>query len=162
MSSESKKSSKKNVASQAGDFAKNIWLAGLGAYGRAFDEAQERYDSASKEAPRLFTELVEKGKKFESTARSKITESPLMDTKQSIEERISKMRSGMGFGSGVSHDDLKRLEKKVDLLTKKVDQLASAKGSPDAPSAKVAKPVKAPAAPRKLAAKKPVEKPSAE
>ncbi len=40
----------KNVSDKASEIAKNIWLAGLGAYGKTFDEAQgrlERLDKAS-------------------------------------------------------------------------------------------------------------------
>ena len=52
---------KSNVSDKASEIAKNIWLAGLGAYGKAFDEAQDRIDKASKEPPRLFKDLVAKG-----------------------------------------------------------------------------------------------------
>ena len=33
-----KKAGKSGITERAGDFAKNIWLAGLGAYGEAYDE----------------------------------------------------------------------------------------------------------------------------
>ena len=52
---------KGNVSDKASEIAKNIWLAGLGAYGKAFDEAQDRLDKVSKEPPRLFKDLVKKG-----------------------------------------------------------------------------------------------------
>lgn len=114
-----------------GDVAKNIWLAGLGAYGRAFDEAQERYEQASKDTPRLFTDLVEKGKSLESQARATIDDVTAKgkDTATSLEERINKMRANLGFG-GVSVDDFERLEKKVDALTKKVNAMGAPKKAP--------------------------------
>lgn len=114
-----------------GDIAKNIWLAGLGAYGRAFDEAQERYEQASKETPRLFTELVEKGKNLETQARATIDDVTAKGkgTATSLEERINKMRSNLGF-AGVSVEDFERLEKKVDALTKKVNAMGTAKKAP--------------------------------
>jgi len=116
---------------EVGDVAKNIWLAGLGAYGRAFDEAQERYEQASKETPRLFTELVEKGKNLESQARATIDDVAAKGkgTATSLEERINKMRANLGFG-GVSADDFERLEKKVDALTKKVNAMSAPKKAP--------------------------------
>ncbi|HCS27379.1 MAG TPA: hypothetical protein DIW43_07985 [Spongiibacteraceae bacterium] len=116
---------------EVGDVAKNIWLAGLGAYGRAFDEAQERYEQASKETPRLFTELVEKGKNLESQARATIDDVAAKGkgTATSLEERINKMRANLGFG-GVSADDFERLEKKVDALTKKVNAMGAPKKAP--------------------------------
>lgn len=111
-----------------GDVAKNIWLAGLGAYGRAFDEAQERYEQASKETPRLFNELVEKGKKLEGQARATLDDvtAKSKGTASSLEERINKMRANLGFG-GVSADDFARLEKKVDALAKKVNAMTAGK-----------------------------------
>ena len=116
---------------EVGDVAKNIWLAGLGAYGRAFDEAQERYEQASKETPRLFTELVEKGKNLESQARATIDDVAAKGkgTATSLEERINKMRANLGLG-GVSADDFERLEKKVDALTKKVNAMGAPKKAP--------------------------------
>lgn len=146
MSKDSKKSLK-DVTGQASDLAKHIWLAGLGAYGRAYDEAQERYEQASKESPRLFKELVSKGSKLENQAREKLGDVTALGKTVSIEERISKMRASLGFGHTASADDLERLEKKLDALSKKVDTLT--KGS--APAAKAAaKPKTA----RKAAAKK--------
>lgn len=112
---------------EVSDMAKNIWLAGLGAYGRAFDEAQERYEQASKESPRLFNELVEKGRKLESHARTAIDDVAAKGkgTATSIEERINKVRANLGLG-GVSVEDFERLEKKVDALTKKINAMTAA------------------------------------
>jgi len=120
-------SKEKSQLKEVSDVAKNIWLAGLGAYGRAFDEAQERYEQASKETPRLFTELVEKGRNLESQARTAIDDvaSKGKGTATSLEERINKVRANLGFG-GVSVEDFERLEKKVDALAKKVNSLSAA------------------------------------
>ena len=120
-------SNEKSNLKEVSDVAKSIWLAGLGAYGRAFDEAQERYEQASKETPRLFTDLVEKGRKLESQARTAIDDVAAKGkgTATSLEDRINKMRANLGF-SGVSVEDFERLEKKVDALTKKVNAMGAA------------------------------------
>lgn len=119
-------SNEKSQLKEVSDMAKNIWLAGLGAYGRAFDEAQERYEQASKESPRLFNELVEKGRKLETQARTAIDDvaSKSKGTATSLEERINRVRANLGFG-GVSVEDFERLEKKVDALTKKINAMSS-------------------------------------
>ena len=65
-----------NVTDKASEIAKNIWLAGLGAYGKAFDEAQDRLDKldkASKEPPRLFKDLVKKGEQLEDEVREQLS-----------------------------------------------------------------------------------------
>ncbi|AKH68273.1 hypothetical protein IMCC21906_00580 [Spongiibacter sp. IMCC21906] len=146
MSKDSKKNLKE-VTSQASELAKSIWLAGLGAYGRAYDEAHERYEKASKDTPKLFKELVSKGNKLEEQAKDKFGEASSLGKTVSIEERISKMRASLGFGHTASATDLERLEKKLDALSKKVDSLSKA----DKPAAKA--PVKKVAA-KKVAAKK--------
>jgi polyhydroxyalkanoate synthesis regulator phasin len=144
------KKSIKDVTNQAGELAKNIWLAGLGAYGRAYDEAQDRYEKASKESPRLFHELVDKGLKLETQAREKLGDVSSIGKTVSIEERISKMRASLGFGHTASAEDLARLEKKLDALSKKVNALSKA----SAPAAAAKAPAKKAAAPRKKAAPK--------
>lgn len=116
---------------QYSHFAKNVWLAGLGAYGKAFDEAKDIYDYANKETPKLFDELVKKGEKLEdetverlSETQDKIKKSKLSDSitdaTSSIEERIQKVRGALGFASE-SQDDLVRVEDKLDKLIKSVD-----------------------------------------
>ena len=147
MSKDSKKSLKE-VSSQASEVAKSIWLAGLGAYGRAYDEAQDVYEKASKDTPRLFKELVDKGNKLESQAREKLGEASSIGKTVSLEERISKMRASLGFGHTASADDLKRLEKKLDTLSKKVDALTKAGKAP--PKRRRKRPLR-----RKLLPKKP-------
>ncbi|MDF1692572.1 MAG: phasin family protein [Zhongshania sp.] len=150
MSKDSKKSLQdlKDATNHAGEVAKNIWLAGLGAYGRAYDEAHEALEKASKETPKLFTELVDKGNRLETQARAKLGEATNIGKTISIEERISKMRASLGFGHTASADDLSRLEKKLDALSKKVDSLSKAakpavETAPKAP-AKAKAPRKAP------------------
>ena len=50
---------KNKVTDKASEIAKNIWLAGVGAYGRAVDESQDRLEKAGVETPKLFKDLVE-------------------------------------------------------------------------------------------------------
>ncbi|MFQ3199756.1 MAG: hypothetical protein ACI9SK_000464 [Zhongshania sp.] len=155
MSKDSKKSLQdlKDVTNQASELAKSIWLAGLGAYGRAYDEAHDRYEKASKETPRLFTDLVDKGSRLENQAREKLGEVTSIGKTVSIEERISKMRASLGFGHSASADDIQRLEKKLDALSKKVDGLSKAT-KPVAVKAPAAAKIAAPKAARKAPAKK--------
>ena len=39
---------------EAEEFARKIWLAGLGAYGKSIDEAQGRYEQLSTETQKVF------------------------------------------------------------------------------------------------------------
>jgi len=108
------------------DFAKNIWLAGLGAHGKAFDAAAEKYSSASKESAKLFNELVEKGAELEKQTREQLV-NPLPTPKIAIEERIEKMRTYLGMSGTRSADidEVERLEKKVSSLEQELASLSA-------------------------------------
>ncbi len=67
----------KGKMNEAEEFARTIWLAGLGAYGNSFDEAQGRYEKISVEASKLFDDLVVKGSEIETEANSDCSLRPL-------------------------------------------------------------------------------------
>ena len=48
---------KSKVTDKASEIAKNIWLAGVGAYGKAVEDAQGRLEKAGVEPPKLFKDL---------------------------------------------------------------------------------------------------------
>jgi poly(hydroxyalkanoate) granule-associated protein len=121
---------KAKSAEKASEVAKKIWLAGLGAYGRAFDGASEQieklneqYEKMSKETTELFDNLVAKGKKIDAESHDKLSEAKTKTT-STIEERINKVRSSLHFGG--SSVDVVELNQKVDALTEKVDALLDA------------------------------------
>lgn len=105
----------KEFADKASETAKNIWLAGLGAYGKALDEAQGRYDKVSdkvnKESSRLFDELVAKGKKLESETSGKLNEVK-EKTEASLEERLAQVKESLKFSSTSSQ--LEDINQKLD------------------------------------------------
>ena len=117
------------------DIARSIWLAGLGAYGRALDEAVNRYEQAStkvsKDTSKLFKELVQRGLELESSTRRKVSDSDLIKTTTTIEERLKKMRANLGFGLTGGNQDLDRIERKLDILTEKVDLLLNPQAGGD-------------------------------
>lgn len=140
---------KSNVSDKASEIAKNIWLAGLGAYGKAFDEAQGRIDKAAKEPPRLFKDLVKKGTQLEDEVKDSLA-TIRKSRASSVEERISRVRDNFNLNLISRADELEEINDKLDALTRKVDALTRAlKQKPAAKSA--AK--KAPAKPRKKPAK---------
>ena len=63
-------------AVKAQEAGRNAFLVGLGFYGKAFDQAQERYNTIQdrmegrrKQAEKLYKELVKRGKKVEKDAK---------------------------------------------------------------------------------------------
>ena len=79
---------KLTVAEQARENARNVFLAGLGAYGKAFEEAQTQIKDAQSQmkqnrakAEKAFNELVKRGEKVETKARKKLKEIELPELK---------------------------------------------------------------------------------
>ena len=111
---------KNKVTDKASEIAKNIWLAGVGAYGKAVEDAQGRLEKAL-EPPKLFSDLVKAGTALEEDAR----ESTLA-ARHSVEERIGRVRENFHNQRPARIEDLSALHKKVDQLTRKVSQLSKA------------------------------------
>ncbi|CAA0126343.1 Uncharacterised protein [Halioglobus japonicus] len=111
---------KNKVTDKAGEIAKNIWLAGVGAYGKAVEEAQGRLEKAM-EPPKLFRELVKAGTALEEDARETTA-----SARNSVEERISRVRENFHNQRPARIEDLAALNKKVDQLSRKVDRLSKA------------------------------------
>ena len=112
----------KTKINEAEDFARKIWLAGLGAYGKSVEEAQGRYDKLSAEASKVFDELVSKGETLEDDAKSKFKE-----TTNDVENRVSEVRRKLGLDVDQSDQKLEELSAKVDALTEAVAKLAASK-----------------------------------
>ena len=150
---------KSNVSDKASEIAKNIWLAGVGAYGKAADEAQERLEKAGVETPKLFRDLVKAGTALEEGAREGLKSTKLA-SKSSVEDRINKVRENFNLQRFGRSDELSDLEAKVDLISKKLDLLATAlteSGTIKVPT----KPARKKAAPKKVTRRKTATKKTA-
>lgn len=117
------------------DVARRIWLAGIGAYGKAFEEGRDRMKGLggdiSGKTSDAFETLAEKGERIEMAAKVKGAQlagkaSDLGDDIQSslaIEDRIKAMRDRLkGHGSDDRHDAIEArltsIEAKLDMLLK--------------------------------------------
>ena len=114
---------KGKVSDKASEIAKNIWLAGVGAYGKAVDEAQDRLEKAGVDTPKLFRDLVKAGAALEKEATSKKVS---RSTRSSVEERIGKVRENFHMQRPARLEDLADLHRKVDMLSQKLDILTNA------------------------------------
>ncbi|WP_439105477.1 phasin family protein [Congregibacter sp.] len=115
---------KNKVTDKAGEIAKNIWLAGVGAYGRAVDEAQGRLEKAGVEPPKLFRELVKAGAALEDEARDAIEAGT--SARHSVEDRINRVRENFNLQRPARGEDLLALHEKIDRLANRVDALTDA------------------------------------
>jgi polyhydroxyalkanoate synthesis regulator phasin len=86
-----------SFAGKAQENARNVFLAGLGFYGKAFEEAQNQFEDAQnrmkerrEKAEDLFNDLVKRGEKVESSAKKRIKEFDLPELKLGDREEIRK------------------------------------------------------------------------
>ncbi len=115
---------KSKVTDKASEIAKNIWLAGVGAYGKAVEDAQGRLEKVGMEPPKLFRELVKAGTALEDDAREALETT--VAARHSVEERINRVRENFHMQRPARIEDVNALHKKVDQLTRKVDKLSKA------------------------------------
>ena len=112
---------KNKVTDKAGEIAKNIWLAGVGAYGRAVDEAQGRLEKAGVESPKLFKDLVKAGTLLEEEARDALRASA--SARSSVEDRINRVRENFNLQRPARGEDLLALHEKIDRLANQLESL---------------------------------------
>ncbi len=145
---------KSKVTDKASEIAKNIWLAGVGAYGKAVEDAQDRLEKAGVEPPKLFRELVKAGTALEEEARDALESTA--SARSSVEERIARVRENFHNQRPARIEDLQALHKKVDQLTRKVDRLTKSLAEQGGGARKAAKkaPAKKAASGRKAATSK--------
>jgi polyhydroxyalkanoate synthesis regulator phasin len=118
----------KETTTSAEEMARKIWLAGLGAYGKGYEEVKGRIESLSTDSNKLFDELVVKGEKLETEGKDKVKQ--VKDdvlAKTELESRIETVRSKLGFSKAADNNDTKieDLSSKIDALTAVVAKLAT-------------------------------------
>jgi polyhydroxyalkanoate synthesis regulator phasin len=114
---------KNKVTDKAGEIARNIWLAGVGAYGKAVEDAQGRIEKAM-EPPKLFRDLVKAGSALEEDARDALETTAA--ARQSVEDRINKVRENFHMQRPARIEDIVALHERVDALSKQVRALTRA------------------------------------
>jgi poly(hydroxyalkanoate) granule-associated protein len=158
------KSSAINLAAPVVESAREIWLAGLGAYSVAQAESGKLIEQGNK----LFEKLVSEGNKLEKKTRS-VAETAVGDIKGGVETKVDAVRKQavdnwdklenifedrvarvLGRLGVPSADDVNRLSERVQKLSRQVTTLSKTS------KAKAAKPAKAAA--KKKATKKKVSK----
>lgn len=110
-----RRTSTQDIATRAQEAGRAAFLVSLGFYGKAFDEAQERFESLQdrlekrrKDADKLYRELVKRGEKVEKDARSALDDldlDNLTDRKklearlENARNRLEELRGSVGFKS---------------------------------------------------------------
>lgn len=107
----------KEKVAVAEDFARKIWLAGLGAYGKSYEEIQGKIEDVN--VSKVFEELVSKGEKLEAEAKDKIKEKTDFDVKGRVEE----VREKLGMNNKSNSEKIDDLAAKIESLAATVEKL---------------------------------------
>lgn len=141
-----------NKTRSSTETARRIWLAGIGAYGRAFTEAQEALKDVTGKSSEIFDDLVQKGAMIEKVVEVKGKDMidkasvPSLD----IDERIKAMRARLSRGGSDGNDDIEARLAAVEAKLDKVLDLLAPPKTARKPSAKRTKTVRTKkAAPKK-------------
>jgi len=155
------------------DTARRIWLAGIGAYGRAYTEAKDAVKDAAGKGGGAFNDLVQKGEMLEMVGKAKGKEIlekaqlPEFDMPDfDIDERIQAMRERLSRGgkeavpSADYEDRLAAVEAKLDRVLELLEpkRPARKKAVKRATTARTKKPTAKKPAAKKPAAKNPTPK----
>lgn len=102
-------------------FARNVWLAGLGAYGKGAQTVTETIDKAYVESNQLFNDLVDKGTEIQTSLEAKLKQQNV------FERKVDEVRDKLGLNQDISDEQIEALTAKVDALTEIVAELAQKK-----------------------------------
>ena len=116
----------KDKASQAEVMTRNVFLAGLGAYGKSFEETKSRFESLSTESSKMFSDLVAKGEILETQGKSKFSEvQSKISAKADVNTRVEALRSKLGLNKTSDDQKIEALNTKIDSLTAAIAKLTS-------------------------------------
>lgn len=131
--------SEEKPSKKRADMARRIWLAGIGAYGRAFEEGRDMMrglsGDLSDKTSNAFDTLAEKGEEIEKAAKMKGAElagkassfSGDVQSSFAMDDRIQAMRdrlSGEGADARIT-----ALEARLERMEAKLDRLVSAEAA---------------------------------
>ena len=127
------------------DVARKIWLAGIGAYGRAIGDATEAYAKMGRETTKVFEDLVGKGEELEGkvsmAAKAYVPEFAEKQRAQ-VEDRMERMKAALGLSEATAdqQEHIERIEERLDALEEKIDAILEAVQKPKTPRKRAAKP----------------------
>jgi len=117
------------------ELSRKVWLAGIGAYGRAIGDAQDVYAKMGKETSKAFDELVGRGEDLEAKVASAAKQyAPMMSgeavksTVGNISDRLEKMKATLGLTevAAQQQDDISELGQRMDAMDAKLDTILAA------------------------------------
>jgi poly(hydroxyalkanoate) granule-associated protein len=101
------------------ELARKIWLAGVGAYGRVYQEAAGRVEKVTGAANEMFDQLVEKGEQVEDLVKASISKN---ETATKVTDYVEKTTASV---KEVSETRINDLEERFETVRKTVMEKVS-------------------------------------
>lgn len=117
------------------DIGRKIWLAGIGAYGRAIGDATEAYAKMGRETTKVFEDLVGKGAELEGkvadAAKNYVPEIAEKHRAQ-VEDRMERMKAALGMTEAAAdqQEHIENIEARLDAIEAKIDAILAAVEKP--------------------------------
>ena len=161
------------------EMAHKIWLAGVGAYGKAYDLAAENVSKVNAQGSELFDELVKRGEEIEGDVRSRLKANPTLSkvseqvskVGEQVRDEVTKARGRVIDATGDMTDTVtkfqeeqrERLEARMERMREALglEKFAAKNKAAKAEKAEDEAPVRAKKTVHKVAKKAPAKKPTA-
>lgn len=116
----------KETIDKTEEMARQIWLAGLGAYGQSVDNIQHGYDKMNDQTRKFFEELVQRGEELENGARDIIDDAQdrIKERAGALKEKAQDLTSRTRKSLKVDNMDL-NLQKRLSEIRSKVSDKVS-------------------------------------
>ena len=121
------------IAAKGFDVAHKIWLAGVGAYGKAYDAASEGVGKVSGQGEVLFEDLVARGEEIESDVRARLSSntaiSKMTEQMSRVAEEASKVRGRVREATEEASDAVSKFqEEQRERLEARMERMRDALG----------------------------------
>lgn len=114
---------------------KNLYCAGLGAVGNVLDVSQTGIEKLNIDSGRLYQEYIGAGQKFQDSSKVRFEELK-QKSSSNLQEQAEKLSLDLGWLFSSSSE--RQLQRKVDGLNAKLDELISAVEKKAKPAASIA------------------------
>jgi hypothetical protein len=112
-----------NTAKKTIDLVHKTWLAGVGTYDSGREKASNKFDQLFVDGSAFVNDLLVKGESVETQLKAKI------EAKNMLKDKISALRTKLGFGNESRDQQVDMLSQRVDTLIEVVARLAQQKAA---------------------------------
>ncbi|MEM9939638.1 MAG: phasin family protein [Pseudomonadota bacterium] len=121
------------LEAKGADVAHKIWLAGVGAYGKAYDAAADGVGKVGDQSGVMFEDLVKRGEEIESDVRARLSSNTavtrMAEQMNKVNEQVSAVREKMTEATGTATEAVTKFqEEQRERLEARMERMRDALG----------------------------------